>query len=248
MRYALITGSCRGLGLEIAKQLLTQTQDVSVIMTSRREQTGREIAKNLGLLVGDKRRTLYYPLDVTLPDNIQYLKTQIESVVTPTIRFLVNNAGVLITDKPQTDESSIRVTMNTNFFGALHMCSSFQNMMHAEQGRIVNISNKIVQLSSNPYLRSIPLIHKNFENDLFSESNNMSRWTIFNLEQLMRELTAQMIEGTLITEELLSKIPQNTHFPNCSYLVSKVGINALTKIYAAELERLHKHVLVNGMY
>ena len=249
MKTVLITGGNRGLGIEIAKQLLTKTQDVSVILTGRRGAKAREAAKNLGLLVGDRRRVIHYELDVTMRDNIEYVRDQIKNIVSPSIQVLVNNAGVLIRDKPQSDESAIRTTMNTNFFGALSMCRLFEPMLDAECSRVVNMSNRIVQLSRNPYLKALPIIEKNLEKDLFAESELQNvQWTIFNLEQLMREVTDQMVQGRLISEQYLELMPRNTHFANCSYMMSKLGVNALTKTFAAELmkQRQKRNILVNG--
>ena len=89
MKIAIVTGSNRGIGLEICRQL-AGVEDIRVISTSRSEDKGRRSCKQLkseGLDVN------YRQLDVT---DEQSIHACIDSVIDEygSVDILVNNAGV----------------------------------------------------------------------------------------------------------------------------------------------------------
>lgn len=144
-RIAIVTGGNRGIGQEIARQLMQG--DVFVIVGCRSEPKCalavdelREIGKNVA----------GYVLDV---NDTKIVRTFVEKVVkhhgAPAI--LVNNAGVY----PEASESKVvdsetkvwRETFETNLFGAMRMCREVvPHMKKPRYGRVVNISSGLGQL------------------------------------------------------------------------------------------------------
>ncbi|MBP9854773.1 MAG: SDR family oxidoreductase [Candidatus Omnitrophica bacterium] len=152
-KIALVTGSNRGIGSEIVRQL-AQKKDITVVMTSRDEKKGKQLFekyKNDGLNVD------YRVLDVANPKSIDEC---VESIVKAygRIDILVNNAGIFPDTKsnsadayPSFFETSIetmRRGMETNVYGPMLLCQRIiPHMKKNNYGRIVNMSSGMGQLS-----------------------------------------------------------------------------------------------------
>lgn len=148
-RVAVVTGSHKGLGLEIARKL-AKVEDIQVIISSRGESEGLEAQNKLaqeGLEVD------YHQLDVTA-----------ESSVTEFVNFvrqkysradiLVNNAGVNPAKQPEegsiltVETDTILSTFAVNTVGTLRICQALIPMMKERNyGRIVNVSTEMASMS-----------------------------------------------------------------------------------------------------
>ena len=145
-RTAIVTGGNRGLGLEIARQLLEH--DVFVVIGARDPVKGAEAVETLG---GSRADAVALVLDV---NDTRACKRFVEHVTrthgAPGI--LVNNAGVYpeSTDAHVLDTPTAvwRETFETNLFGALRMCREVvPHMKKLRYGRIVNVSSGLGQLA-----------------------------------------------------------------------------------------------------
>lgn len=131
---------------------------------------------------------------------------------------LVNNAG---TSMNGFDANVARETLDTNYFGALRVTERLLPALR-DGGRIVMVSSMMGELSSvSPELRA-----------RFSSS------------------TLTKAELALLLESFVTDVAAGTHakrgWPSSCYRVSKVGMNALTRIYARELEGDPRRILVNA--
>lgn len=144
-KIALVTGANRGLGLEIARQLMKN--DVFVVVGCRTEP---KCALAVDMLRRGGDNVAGHRLDV---NDTKSVRRFIEHVAkhhgSPSI--LVNNAGVY----PEETESKVadvptsiwRETLETNLFGAVRMCREvLPHMKKLRYGRIVNISSGLGQL------------------------------------------------------------------------------------------------------
>jgi NAD(P)-dependent dehydrogenase (short-subunit alcohol dehydrogenase family) len=140
----LVTGANRGVGREIAKQLVLL--GYRVIITSRAEAKGNrtvaELKQELGTpLPGE---LIYHQLDVTSGESIQRVHRFVvsEGFV---LDALINNAAILLDQFGrllQTPLDVYRTTMETNFYGPLALCQTFIPMMlEHNYGRVVNVSS-----------------------------------------------------------------------------------------------------------
>ena len=144
-KIAIVTGGNRGLGREIARQLMRN--DVFVVIGCRDQPKCDAAVEDLKR---DGANVDAHPLDVNdtkmVKRFVEYVEKQHGS---PSI--LVNNAGVYpeattsrVVDTPT---SVWRETFETNLFGAVRMCREVTPLMaKLRYGRIVNMSSGLGQL------------------------------------------------------------------------------------------------------
>ncbi len=141
---ALVSGSARGIGREIARQLAGRGYDV--IVTARdRSDAERAVAELHG--AGD---LIAAQLDVADRSSVDGLREQIESGP-GRLDVLVNNAGVIgDTGKSAAiaDLEEVKTTLETNLFGAWRLTQALLPLLRSSgAGRIVNVSTGMGQLS-----------------------------------------------------------------------------------------------------
>jgi NAD(P)-dependent dehydrogenase (short-subunit alcohol dehydrogenase family) len=144
-KTAIVTGANRGIGLEIARQLVKE--GIRVVMGSRDPVKGERACA--GLAAGEL--AVSHALDVADTRSVQRFVGFVEREFgAPAI--LVNNAGTY----PEAREAGVvdvktslwRETFETNLFGAVRMCREVVPLMQrVAYGRIVNISSGLGQLS-----------------------------------------------------------------------------------------------------
>jgi NAD(P)-dependent dehydrogenase (short-subunit alcohol dehydrogenase family) len=149
-KIAVVTGSYRGIGYEICRQLARL--GVRVVLTSRDAGKGEAARRKLNVELGDAGAEVSYcRLDVTRNDDIRALAAQIESQFGG-LDILVNNAGILIDPKgSRALDSSLqtyRDTFETNVLAPLALIQALLPLMKKRNyGRIVNVSSGLGQLS-----------------------------------------------------------------------------------------------------
>ena len=151
MRTAVVTGANRGVGREIASQLVLL--GYRVILTSRDESKGKQTIAELQQEIGTKisGEFVYHQLDVTSFESIKELHGFVVSEYSA-IDALVNNAAVLLDQCGrllQTPLDIYRTTMETNLYGPMMLCQIFIPMMlERNYGRVVNVSSGAGQVAN----------------------------------------------------------------------------------------------------
>jgi NAD(P)-dependent dehydrogenase (short-subunit alcohol dehydrogenase family) len=140
-QIALITGSNRGIGFEIAKQLAMKK--IQVILTSRNSANGEAAVRKLAK--DDVKKVVAMELDVSNQVSVDKLSDEVEKTF-GRLGILVNNAAILIDKDNVTasnaDLETVRATLETNLIGAWRMCKTFIPLMKKNSfGRIVNVSS-----------------------------------------------------------------------------------------------------------
>ena len=146
MKYALVTGANKGIGLEVA-QLLAR-QGFFVYLGSRDLTNGQAAVQQLrasGLTTLEAVQ-----LDVTDPASIRAARATI-GAKTPVLDVLVNNAGIN-GGTPQTALNAtlaqFRAVFETNVFGVADVTQAFVDLLEkAPQPRIVNVSTSMASLT-----------------------------------------------------------------------------------------------------
>ena len=166
---AIVTGSDRGIGLEVCRRL--GEMGYQVVLTSPNRIKGEAAARKLRR---QGANVIYYLLDVTNERQIRALRTFVLRNC-GRINVLVNNAGVLLDEgrsklegqmarrlkkSPKrvdvgggpsvlaVDLDVVRVTLEINTLGPLMMCQTFVPlMMKSGFGRVVNVSSSRGQLN-----------------------------------------------------------------------------------------------------
>jgi NAD(P)-dependent dehydrogenase (short-subunit alcohol dehydrogenase family) len=138
---ALVTGSNRGIGYEIVKQLAMKK--IEVILTSRNSASGEAAVRKLAR--DGVKKVVAMELDVSNQVSVDNLLDKVEKTF-GRLDILVNNAAILI-DKDNVTASNanletVKATLETNLIGAWRMCRAFIPLMKKNSfGRIVNVSS-----------------------------------------------------------------------------------------------------------
>jgi NAD(P)-dependent dehydrogenase (short-subunit alcohol dehydrogenase family) len=144
---ALVTGSNKGLGFELIRQL--SRAGITAILSARNESAGKEACRKLqaeGLPVNFVR------LDVTDPVSISAAAEFIRNTYGK-LDILINNAGIL----PDEDSEAsglhvspdlVRRVFETNTLGPLQVCQAMIPLIRlSSAGRILNISSGLGSLN-----------------------------------------------------------------------------------------------------
>jgi NAD(P)-dependent dehydrogenase (short-subunit alcohol dehydrogenase family) len=137
-RTALVTGSNRGLGLEVCKQLLDA--GLSVIATSREESSGRKVIEGLS---NGGRQISWEGLDVSDQASIVALSRRLGERSVK-LDVLVNNAGISMKGF---DAHVAERTNAVNFFGTMYVTDALIPCIR-DKGRIVNVSSGMGELTN----------------------------------------------------------------------------------------------------
>jgi NAD(P)-dependent dehydrogenase (short-subunit alcohol dehydrogenase family) len=134
---ALVTGANKGIGKEIARQLVAA--GFTVYVGSRDPERGQRAVDEIG---GGARLLV---LDVTEAKSVADAAQQVRD-----LDILVNNAGILVDDRtaPKADVDSFRRTYETNLFAVLTVTNAFlPALRRSARPRIVNISSGTASLT-----------------------------------------------------------------------------------------------------
>lgn len=145
-KIALITGTNRGIGLEISKQLAAR--GITVIMTARNMHMGRPLVNELRQ---QWKHVWFHQLDVTdegsIRDVFEYLKNRWEK-----LDILINNAGVYLDEGKafiDLDLDCMRTTMETNLYGPLKLIQVMLPLLQKSgDARIINLSSIMGQFAA----------------------------------------------------------------------------------------------------
>lgn len=149
-KIAVITGSHRGLGYAIARQL-AQKADIRVVLTSRNEQDGLAAQQRLA---DENLPVDYHALDVTSDSSVQQFAAWVQQTYGKA-DILVNNAGVNPTMQPEEASlltvhlETMLATFNTNVLAVARITQALVPLMKAQNyGRIVNVSTEMASLTT----------------------------------------------------------------------------------------------------
>ncbi len=137
-KVALVTGSNRGIGLEVCRQLLAKGFDV--VLTARDAKSGKAALEGLG---GGKHLH-FCELDVTSDASVARCRDFVAEKF-GRLDVLVNNAGIFVDEGPEID--TVRQSMETNTYGPLRMTRAFAPLLKKADGaRVINVSSGMGQL------------------------------------------------------------------------------------------------------
>ncbi|MCC7355303.1 MAG: SDR family oxidoreductase [Anaerolineae bacterium] len=145
-RLIIVTGTNRGIGLAVGRQLAQQ--GYRVLLTSRDEAKGQAAAASLRHATP---HVFYHPLDVTSQESIARLRDFVGREF-GRADALVNNAAVCLDDGRDVldvEMDIFRTTIETNVFGPLLLCQAFIPLMREQKyGRVVNVSSGAGQIAN----------------------------------------------------------------------------------------------------
>ncbi len=149
MTTILITGTNRGIGLELAKQALAMGW--KVYGSVRSEADAIRLAGDLGVPVGatDQTDASFVPMvfDVTDHEAVRSAAVRIEGV----IDIVINNAGIIGPDRQSTldmDFDGFARTLSVNTIAPLNVAQAFlPHLRRSERPRLITISSGMGSMS-----------------------------------------------------------------------------------------------------
>src|SRR5215831_1786719 len=141
----LVTGSNRGIGLEMVRQLSAMGHQV--ILTARDKSKGEKAAEQLAQ---QGLKVYFHLLDVTdektIADTSAFVQKQFGQ-----LDVLINNAGILHSNAGllTVSKSSVEEHMAANFYGPLLLIQAMYPLLKkSPEGRIINFATGMASLSN----------------------------------------------------------------------------------------------------
>jgi len=201
-KVAVVTGGNKGIGYAIVKGLCKR-YDGKVYLTARDEGRGNAAVdklKQLGL------NPVFHQLDINDGDSITKFRDHVKST-DGGIDVLINNAAIAFkNDATEPFSEQAEVTVKVNYFNTLHVCDILFPILRPH-ARVVNLSSSAGHLSRIPS----PELRAKFSSPTL---------TIEKLNELINQFVTDSKEGKHV----------ETGWGNSAYVVSKVGVTALTII------------------
>ncbi|KAL7238402.1 hypothetical protein ACSBR2_004490 [Camellia fascicularis] len=230
-RYAVVTGSNKGIGFEICRQLASK--GIIVVLTARDEKKGFEALEKLKS-DGLSDHVVFCQLDVVDPSSVASLADFIKSKF-GRLDILVNNAGIVGVKmdwnsfqssegsweevvsswkKVMTDTYEMgNECLQTNYYGTKRMIEALIPLLQlSDSPRIVNVSSVMGKLE---------LIPSEWAKGVL---NDVESLTEERVEEVLNEFLKDFKEDALETKGW----PTFTS----AYTVSKASLNAYTRILA----------------
>jgi NAD(P)-dependent dehydrogenase (short-subunit alcohol dehydrogenase family) len=151
-KIALVTGSSRGLGRNIALKLAADGADV-VVTYRRRKDEAEDVVAEIQTL---GRKAVVLPLDTALAESFDQFAATLQDALQSTWQrgsfdFLINNAGFdSAAPFAETTEEAFDALMNVHFKGVFFLTQRLLPLL-ADGGRIVNTSTGLARFAVPGY-------------------------------------------------------------------------------------------------
>ncbi|GLT53853.1 hypothetical protein SLA2020_270930 [Shorea laevis] len=246
-RYAVVTGSNKGIGYGICRQLASN--GVVTVLTARDEKKGLEAVEKLKES-GLSDHVLFHQLDVADPASIASLADFIK-IKFGKLDILVNNAGIpgsmidgdalaasgigkegqnsnidwskLVTESYDLAEECLK----TNYYGTKRMIEALLPLLQlSDSPRIVNVSSSMGQLKNMP---------NEWAKGVLSDAESLTEERV---DEVLSEFLKDFKEGSLESKGWPVLMP--------AYRVSKAAQNAYTRIVAKKYPSFRVNCLCPG--
>jgi len=226
-KVAVVTGSNKGIGFAIVEGLLKKFDGI-VYLTSRDTKRGQSAVDDLK---AKGFAPLYHQLDITEKSSIEAFRDHIQKTHGG-IDILVNNAGFAY-KQSATEPMHVQAknTIAINYFGTKQCCEILFPLLK-DGARVVNVSSAAGFL---PYIGESPA-----SKDLRAKfALSDSTLQVSELDDLMNGFVKATEDGDHASKG----------WPNSTYVVSKVGLSALSRIQNRELQKSSiKDVALNHVH
>ncbi|KAK4374671.1 hypothetical protein RND71_005348 [Anisodus tanguticus] len=209
---AVVTGSNRGIGFEIARQLVSH--GLTVVLTSRDTCVGEEAAESMqegGLNVE------FHQLDIVDPASIESFSDWIKEKYGG-LDILINNAGVNFNFGSDNSVEFAETVIQTNYFGTKSMIKAMIPLMRPSPfgARIVNVTSRLGRLNGRRNRIANVSLRQQLE-DVDSLSEEL-------IDSTMNRFLEQVKDGTW----------ESGGWPQVftDYSLSKLAANAYTRLMA----------------
>jgi carbonyl reductase 1 len=217
---AVVTGSNKGIGFEICRQLLDA--GISVVVTARDLRRGEEATSRLRREPNGHLVMGFVEMDVADDNSVARSVSSISNLVGGKLDLLVNNAGIGYPDRFFGPEEA-RAIVNINTFGTMRSTRALLPLLSASRvGRIVNVAS--IESSLSQLAR--PLQQR------FSDAALTDKKVV----DLMNEFVTGVAQGN----------HRRVGWGGTMYHASKVGQMAFAGLLARELTNAGSNVTVSS--
>lgn len=220
-RVALVTGSNKGIGFAIVRELCRQFSG-DVVLTARDAGRGQAAVQQLQ---AEGLSPRFHQLDIDDPQSIRALRDFLRKEYGG-LNVLVNNAGIAFkVNDPAPFDVQAEKTLKTNFFATRNVCTELLPIMKPH-GRVVNISS----LQGSRALDGC--------SEELQEKFRSATLTEEDLVDLMKKFV----------EDARNEVHEREGWPNSAYGVSKLGVTVLSRILARRLDEKREgdRILLNA--
>jgi len=228
-KIAVITGASRGIGFTTTQELHRKLGSRSSIYgTTRGSPEQLTSLIKLGIDKGTGGNLEFKQMEVTDIVSVVALRNFIFNKHGQ-IDILVNNAAVYFypSHDPTEHYCQVQRTMDINYWGLKNVCNAFLPML-SDTARIVNLSSHLGHLC------------------LIPGSNIKQMLGDPNLTE--KDLDEMMLDYTRSSTEFHDEVDAGG-WPDCAYTVSKVAVNAYTRILQRQLKEKGKvDIVVNSIH
>ena len=217
----------RGIGFATAKELCSKLKSADIYCTAR--DATEELNQLVRKEVGERADNIgYHSMEVTDIDSIVEFRNMVHAKH-GTIDILINNAGQYFapSSEPVEHMRQVEKTLATNYWGMKNVCKAFLPLL-SPTARIVNLSSHLGHLSLIPGQE----IKQKLGDPQLTEA----------------ELDWLMLDYARTSTEFHDDF-SGRGWPRCAYTVSKVAVNAYTRILQGQLEEEgRENVVVNSIH
>uniref|UniRef100_A0A8D0NY08 Carbonyl reductase (NADPH) n=1 Tax=Sus scrofa TaxID=9823 RepID=A0A8D0NY08_PIG len=220
-RVALVTGSNKGIGLAIVRELCRQFSG-DVVLTARDVARGQAAVKQLE---AEGLSPRFHQLDI---DDLQSIRVLRDFLCKEYggLDVLVNNAAIITkTANPTPFHTQAEMMMKTNFVGTRDVCTELLPLIRPK-GRVVNVSSTEGVRALN---ECSPELQQKFKSETITEEE---------LVGLMNKFV----------EDTKNGVHSKEGWSDSTYGVTKIGVSVLSRIYARKLseQRAGDKILLNA--
>jgi len=231
-KVALVTGGTKGIGYFIGKEIVKRIPSSICYMTSRDNVSGLSTILDLELGAGARHKSRFIQMDIRDPQTIKKHRDEMVKSFGG-LDILVNTAGIYQKPTPEEDMFPIQTKeiLTTNYWGTKNVINIFFNDFKPNS-RIVNITSILAHVKSVPDPNTARL--KNIARERFADVKNITE-----LDNLVMKFQSDANNGDWEKEG----------WPTCAYSVSKMAINAYTRIVQNDFDDVGREdVVVNAVY
>jgi carbonyl reductase 1 len=217
-KVAIVTGSNKGIGYAIVKQL-AKTYEGSVYLTARNEELGQKAVKDLE---SEGIKVKFHQLDIDNAESISRFAKYLKDTYAG-LDLLVNNAAIAFkaadtTSFAEQASASVRV----NFTGTLNLCNALFPLLRAH-ARVVNVASRVGVLDKIKDAETKKILAG-------------------------QESTVEDIVKVMSNFVELSQTGKNEHITSSAYGMSKAGLIALTRAHQRAFNKDSRaDLIVNAM-
>jgi len=232
-KVALITGASKGVGYAAAKKLCEKFPGATIYLTTKNMKITADVNQKMRDDFGaSSEHCEYLHLDVTDRENVAEVRELIRSRH-DTLDILINNAGIYM--KPDVSNPGIfgkqaSEILSSNYWGLKNVIKGMDDIL-APNARVVNMSSHLGHLSlitGAEEKRSLRLREILADFDLPEAK----------LDSLMSQFQTAAYHNNWL----------ESGWPSCAYTVSKVAVNAYTRILQKFYNEKKTGIIVNSIH